>query len=336
MQNTEDLRIRRAHPLISPSALHAEIPLTEASAGFVSSSRKAISDIIHGHDKRLLVVIGPCSIHDLDAAAEYAERLKKIESEVSSHLLIVMRVYFEKPRTTVGWKGYINDPHLDGSFDVNEGLKGARRLLSRITEIGLPTASEFLDTTFGQYYADLVSWGAIGARTAESQVHRQLASGLSMPVGIKNATDGTIDIALDGIIAAGHSHLFPSLSKEGTPALMETTGNPDCHIVLRGGRKPNYDEASVSEVLAQIEARRISTGIMIDCSHANSAKDHMRQPAIAMEVLRQHRSNSSVMGIMVESHLVAGRQDTPDTYGQSITDACIDWGATEKLLKDLC
>lgn len=335
MANTENLRIRKTRPLVTPRQLADRLPLDQAGSECVQAARETVASIVHGRDPRLLVIVGPCSIHDLDAALAYAEKLQRLSEDLQEKLVVVMRVYFEKPRTTVGWKGYINDPHLDNTFDVNEGLAGARRLLTRIAGIGLPAASEFLDTTFGQYYADLVSWGAIGARTAESQIHRQLASGLSMPVGIKNATDGTVGVALDGVIAAAHSHLFPSLSKEGTPALLETSGNPDCHLVLRGGRQPNYDEASVNAACQALVTRQIDTGIMIDCSHANSGKDHNRQPVIAREVQRQRRTNARVMGLMLESHLVAGRQDTPKTYGQSITDACIDWQTTERLLLEL-
>ena len=266
---------------------------------------------------------------------DYAARLRALREDCAQKLFIVMRVYFEKPRTTVGWKGYINDPELNESFKVNEGLRGARKLLADVTEMGLPVATEFLDTTFGQYYADFITWGAIGARTVESQVHRQLASGLSMPVGFKNATNGSVNVAADGIVAASQPHLFPSLTKAGAPALLETTGNPDAHLVLRGGSKPNYDTASIDEAHKLLTARDIDTGIVVDCSHGNSNKDHTQQAVIARQVCAQRQAGTPIAGLMIESHLVAGRQDEPLVYGQSITDACLNWQTTADLLREL-
>ena len=333
MSQTDDLRIRRTRPLISPAILEEEIPIDAEAARTVSAARRAVADIVHGRDPRVLAIVGPCSVHDPEAVREYAGRLAPLAASVAERVVIVMRVYFEKPRTTVGWKGYINDPHIDGTFRVNAGLRGARALLADIVGMGLPAASEFLDTTFGQYYADFVSWGAIGARTVESQVHRQLASGLSMPVGIKNRTDGNVAVAVDALVAARRSHHFPSLTKEGAPALLETGGNEDCHLVLRGGDETNFDEASVSAAAAALRDRGLETGILVDCSHGNSRKDPARQAEGVEAVLAQRRSGESpLVGIMLESHLVAGRQDDPVTYGQSITDACVGWADTERLV----
>ena len=332
----EDVRIRRKRSLIAPAVLAEDIPLTQEHGATIHAARREIAAIVHRRDPRLLVVVGPCSIHDPDAAKAYADRLAPLAAATAEKLRIVMRVYFEKPRSTVGWKGYINDPALDGSFKVNDGLRRARELLAHITGCGLPVATEFLDTTFGQYYADFVSWGAIGARTVESQIHRQLASGLSMPVGIKNRTDGDIGVALDALIAARASHLFPTLTKEGAPALYETSGNADAHLVLRGGTTPNYDRESVALARSALAQRGIDAGIVIDCSHANSAKDHTRQAAVASDVDEQRRRGESIIvGLMLESHLVAGRQDRPETYGQSITDACIGWAETERVVNTL-
>ena len=333
MSQTDDLRIRRTRPLISPAILEEEIPIDAEAARTVSAARRAVADIVHGRDPRVLAIVGPCSVHDPEAVREYAGRLAPLAASVAERVVIVMRVYFEKPRTTVGWKGYINDPHIDGTFRVNAGLRGARALLADIVGMGLPAASEFLDTTFGQYYADFVSWGAIGARTVESQVHRQLASGLSMPVGIKNRTDGNVAVAVDALVAARRSHHFPSLTKEGAPALLETGGNEDCHLVLRGGDETNFDEASVRAAAAALRDRGLETGILVDCSHGNSRKDPARQAEGVEAVLAQRRSGESpLVGIMLESHLVAGRQDDPVTYGQSITDACVGWADTERLV----
>jgi len=334
VSRTDDLRIRRTRPLISPAILEEEIPIDAAAAGTVSAARRAVADIVHGRDPRLLAIVGPCSVHDPEAVREYAGRLAPLAASVAERVVIVMRVYFEKPRTTVGWKGYINDPHLDGTFQVNTGLRGARALLKDIVGLGLPAASEFLDTTFGQYYADFVSWGAIGARTVESQVHRQLASGLSMPVGIKNRTDGNVAVAVDAVVAARRSHHFPSLTKEGAPALLETSGNEDCHLVLRGGTRPNHDAEAVADATGALEARGLDAGILVDCSHGNSGKDPARQRDGVDAVLRQRRAgNRRLVGVMLESHLVEGRQDEPVTYGQSITDACLGWADTERLVR---
>ena len=332
---TNNLRIAKTRALVAPAVLEEAIPLTADGAEFVSRSRHAVAQIVSGVDDRLLVIVGPCSVHDVDAVLDYAAQLRSLREECAQKLFIVMRVYFEKPRTTVGWKGYINDPELNESFKVNEGLRGARKLLADVTELGLPVATEFLDTTFGQYYADFITWGAIGARTVESQVHRQLASGLSMPVGFKNATNGSVGVAADGIVAASQPHLFPSLTKEGAPALLETTGNPDAHLVLRGGSKPNYDAASIDEAHKMLKARDINTGIVVDCSHGNSNKDHTQQAVVARQVCEQRQAGTLIAGLMIESHLVAGRQDEPLVYGQSITDACLDWQTTAELLREL-
>ena len=298
--------------------------------------RREIADIIHARDTRLLVILGPCSVHDPEAVREYAAHLKELSRRVVGDLLLVMRVYFEKPRTNIGWKGYINDPNLDESFRVNQGLRGARRLLSDLTEQGLPCASEFLDTTLGQYYADFVSWGAIGARTVESQVHRQLASGLSMPVGLKNRTDGDVKVAIDAIVAAKRPHLFPSLTKEGAPALLETRGNGDSHLVLRGGSQPNYHPESIAAAAEALANNDIETGLIVDCSHGNSGKKPSAQAKVAKDVTKQRLAGQrKIVGIMLESHLVEGRQDAPETYGQSITDACLGWEQTKSLVLEL-
>jgi 3-deoxy-7-phosphoheptulonate synthase len=334
MSDTSNLRIRRSRPLVAPCVLEEEIPVSAAAAAGVGEARRQIAEIVHGRDPRLLLIVGPCSIHDPDAANEYAERLLPVAKSVSNRALVVMRVYFEKPRTTVGWKGFINDPRLDDSFEVNAGLRGARQLLAEITQRSLPAASEFLDTTFGQYYSDFISWGAIGARTVESQVHRQLASGLSMPVGIKNRTDGNVEVAIDAVVAARESHHFPSLTKEGAPTLFETTGNSDTHLVLRGGLQPNYDAASVASAADALAARGLDAGIVVDCSHANSGKNPARQAECVESVLAQRRSGQErLIGLMLESHLVAGRQDEAITFGQSITDACLGWGETVQLIE---
>ena len=334
MSETSDLRIRRSRPLVAPCILEEEIPVSSVAAAGVGEARRQIAEIVHGRDPRLLLIVGPCSIHDPDAANEYAERLLPVAKSVSNRALVVMRVYFEKPRTTVGWKGFINDPHLDDSFEVNAGLRGARQLLAEITQRALPAASEFLDTTFGQYYSDFISWGAIGARTVESQVHRQLASGLSMPVGIKNRTDGNVEVAVDALVAARDSHHFPSLTKEGAPTLFETTGNSDAHLVLRGGLQPNYDAGSVADAADALAARGLDAGIVVDCSHANSGKDPARQAECVESVLAQRRNGQErLVGLMLESHLVAGRQDEAITFGQSITDACLGWDETVELIE---
>ena len=330
---TDDLRIVKTRPLLAPAILAEEIPLTETASTTVYETRRAIEAILDGRDARLLVVVGPCSVHDTKAALEYATRLKPIADALCDSLLVVMRVYFEKPRTIVGWKGLINDPDLDESYHINKGLRLARRLLADILELGVPAGTEFLDTTFGQFYADLISWGAIGARTAESQIHRELASGLSMPVGIKNRTDGNVQVAIDAIQAARSRHLFPSLTKEGAPAILETTGNPYAHLVLRGGSVtgPNFDLASMDSAAALLRSVQLPEVLMVDCSHGNSEKDPGRQIQVA-ETVMTNLNNSPVRALMIESHLIAGRQDAPITYGQSITDACLGFAETEALL----
>jgi 3-deoxy-7-phosphoheptulonate synthase len=330
---TDDLRIVKTRPLLAPAILSEEIPLTDTASTTVYKTRRAIEAILDGRDARLLVVVGPCSVHDTKAALEYASRLKAIADALCDALVVVMRVYFEKPRTIVGWKGLINDPDLDESYHINKGLRLARRLLADILELGVPAGTEFLDTTFGQFYADLISWGAIGARTAESQIHRELASGLSMPVGIKNRTDGNVQVAIDAIQAARSRHLFPSLTKEGAPAILETTGNPYAHLVLRGGSEtgPNFDAASIDSAAALLRSVRLPEVLMVDCSHGNSEKDPRRQIEVA-EAVAANLNASPVRALMIESHLVAGRQDTAITYGQSITDACLGFAETEALL----
>lgn len=335
---TDNLRIDATHPLISPAVLAEELPLSEQLSDQVSRHRQVVQSIINGTDERLLVIVGPCSIHDPRAAVEYAEQLAELAAQVADQLFLVMRVYFEKPRTTVGWKGLINDPRLDESYRINEGLRAARQLLCQVTEIGLPAATEFLDTTFGQYYTDMIAWGAVGARTVESQIHRQLASGLSMPVGFKNRTDGDVQVAVDAIQAARARHLFPSLTKEGAPAILETRGNPDSHLVLRGGPQPNYHSQAVRAAVALLTGQQLPTGLLIDCSHANSAKQHERQIEVAETVVADRAAGqTAIRGIMLESHLKAGRQDLSASlvYGQSITDACISMADTQTLLKKL-
>ncbi len=335
---TDNLRITRTHPLISPAVLEEELPHTDADAAFVGNSRDTIKEIFTGKDPRLLVVVGPCSIHDTAAAVDYAGQLSELADELSGQLFCVMRVYFEKPRTVIGWKGLINDPDLDSTYQINKGLHLARDVLLKITRAGLPAATEFLDTTFGQYYTDLISWGAIGARTVESQIHRELASGLSMPVGIKNRTDGNVDVAIDAIRAAAHKHLFPSLTKDGAPAILETNGNPDCHLVLRGGVQPNYDDACVKQAQERLRAAELDDVLMIDCSHANSDKNPTLQSRIAHDVVGQRLAgNTGIRALMIESNLVGGRQEIaqPLTYGQSITDGCLGIDETRILLREL-
>lgn len=329
----DNLRIRRTRPLLAPAILEEEIPHNAAAEDLVSRSRKTVQSILSGDDSRLLVVVGPCSIHDPAAAIEYAERLHGVAETIRDRIFVVMRVYFEKPRTVVGWKGLINDPDLDCSYHINKGLRLARQLLADIAALGLPAGTEFLDTTFGQFYTDLISWGAIGARTAESQIHRELASGLSMPVGFKNRTDGNVQVAVDAINAARHTHLFPSLTKEGAPAILETGGNPDCHLVLRGGVTPNYDAESIDAAVAILEADGLPRYVMVDCSHGNSQKDPQRQAAIAKTAIK----HDAVRALMIESNLVGGRQNLGDDlkYGQSITDGCMGFDETAALLRDL-
>ncbi len=330
---TDDVRINSLTELLPPIAHLYDLPISEAAAELVVSTRKAIADILHHGDQRLLVIIGPCSIHDPVAALEYAQKLLPLKKQYEKELLIVMRVYFEKPRTTVGWKGLINDPHLDGTFDINFGLRQARQLLLTLNDMGMPASTEFLDMITPQYYADLISWGAIGARTTESQVHRELASGLSCPVGFKNGTDGNLKIAIDAIGAASHPHHFLSVTKTGHSAIVHTNGNPDCHVILRGGKEPNYSSSHVQAAREQLAKAGLDAKLMIDCSHANSNKDYTRQMIVAQDIADQLKNGEdAIMGVMVESHLVEGRQDKPETYGQSITDACIGWDTTEALL----
>ena len=336
---TDDLRIVEIKEVISPSELHHELPQTELSSSCVVTARAAVQNILHGEDDRLLVIVGPCSIHDPNAAREYAERLATIRDELASDLMIIMRVYFEKPRTTVGWKGLINDPRLDNSFEINEGLRAARGLLLDLNEKGMPAGTEYLDLISPQYVADLVSWGAIGARTTESQVHRELASGLSCPVGFKNATDGGLQVAVDAIGSAMNPHHFLSVTKAGKSAIFSTTGNKDCHIILRGGdNEPNYKAESINTAAAMLEKSSLEPRIMVDCSHANSFKQHEKQMDVGQAIAEQMRAGEKrIFGVMIESHLVAGRQNAKPgaelTYGQSITDACIGWEQTEELLR---
>lgn len=336
----DDLRIVAEKPLSPPAVLKKVLPLSEQGAQFVQHARNDIANIVHGRDKRLLVVTGPCSIHDPVAAIEYAQKLKQLQLEYADSLYIVMRVYFEKPRTTVGWKGFINDPHLDDSFDLETGLTWGRELLLKMVEMELPTATEALDPISPQYMSDLISWSAIGARTVESQTHREMASGLSMPVGFKNGTDGNLNIALNALQSAASGHSFIGINQRGEVSLVQTAGNPDGHIILRGGAKPNYDEHSIGEALAKLDKLKLPRGIVVDCSHGNSNKDHNRQGEVALNVLAQRLAgNTAIIGIMLESHLHAGRQDLVDgkaeKYGVSVTDACIDWDSTAALLANI-
>jgi 3-deoxy-7-phosphoheptulonate synthase len=338
---TDDLRIDELRPLIPPAILMEELPLTEQASTLVWQSRGDISRILAGEDDRLVMVVGPCSVHDPVAALDYARRLAETAPHFRDELHVVMRVYFEKPRTTVGWKGLINDPHLDGSFLINEGLRRARRFLLDVIALGLPAGTESLDPISPQFLADLISWGAIGARTSESQVHRELASGLSMPVGFKNGTDGNVQIAIDGIRSAAHPHHFLSVTKQGVAAIVSTRGNTDCHLILRGGsRGPNYSPADVAKVVADLERAGLPPRVMIDCSHANSGKDHARQPAVLADVADQVRDGSgAILGVMLESFLVDGNQTHGAgrelVYGQSITDKCMSWERTEPLFAEL-
>ena len=336
----DDVRIGAVRPLITPALLDERLPVPDTAQALVESSRAAISRVLHGKDDRLIVVVGPCSIHDHDQAMEYARLLKVQADDLEGDLLIVMRVYFEKPRTTVGWKGYINDPHLDGSFAINEGLEMARRLLLDVLAVGLPVGTEFLDLLSPQFISALVSWGAIGARTTESQSHRQLASGLSCPVGFKNGTDGGIKVATDAIQAAAATHAFMGMTKMGQAAIFETRGNDDCHVILRGGKQTNYGKADVDAACALLKAAGLREQVMIDVSHANSSKQHRRQIVVAADVAAQIAAGDArISGIMVESHLEEGRQDivtgTPLQHGVSVTDACISMAQTVPLLQQL-
>ncbi|MCG5500662.1 3-deoxy-7-phosphoheptulonate synthase [Ectothiorhodospira lacustris] len=337
---TDDLRILGIQEVSSPEQLHREYPVSDEAARTVYQSRNAIHRILAGEDDRLLVIAGPCSIHDVEAARDYADRLQVLRNELASDLEVVMRVYFEKPRTIVGWKGLINDPNLDNSFEINKGLRLARSLLLDLARRGVPAATEYLDLISPQYVADLVAWGAIGARTTESQVHRELASGLSCPVGFKNSTDGSLQVAIDAIRSSSKPHHFLSVTKAGRSAIFSTAGNEDCHIILRGGKTPNYEPKSLDEAAEALQDAGLTPQLMIDCSHANSRKDPARQVEVARSVAAQiHGGDRRIIGVMLESHLVAGRQDMvagkPSVYGQSITDACMNWDDTAPLLREL-
>jgi len=337
---TDDLRIREIRELITPEDLMGEIACSARASATVAAARTALHAILQGRDDRLAVVIGPCSIHDIAAAREYAARLVEQRQRFKGTLEVIMRVYFEKPRTTVGWKGLINDPDLDGSFRINDGLRLARGILLDINQLGLPAGCEFLDMITPQYIADLVAWGAIGARTTESQVHRELASGLSCPVGFKNGTDGNVKIAVDAVQAAAHAHHFLAVTKQGRSAIATTAGNTDCHVILRGGKTPNYDAASVDAACKAIAGAGVNPWVMIDASHGNSSKKYENQPKVVDSIAEQLATGDlRIGGVMIESHLVAGRQDLvpgkPLVYGQSITDACVDWDASVKMLERL-
>lgn len=340
MIKTDDTRIISMQEIISPEQLHQQLPITDSAAETTATAREAIHKTLHGQDDRLLVIIGPCSIHDTKAALDYATRLKPYIDSLSEDLIIVMRVYFEKPRTTVGWKGLINDPDLDESFDINKGVHLARELLLNLNTQGVPAATEYLDLITPQYVSDLIAWGAIGARTTESQTHRELSSGLSCPVGFKNGTDGTIKVAIDAIGAACRPHHFLSVTKQGHSAIFKTAGNEDCHLILRGGKAPNYDAESVESAANELGKAGVNLHMMIDFSHANSSKQHDRQLVVGADVAEQIAGGDMrISGVMIESNLVAGRQDPVEgqdlVYGQSITDACIDWDNSVQLLTDL-
>ena len=339
-QRTDDLRIARTDVVVPPVLLEEELPASDKARGFVHDTRAQICDILRGKDRRVLVVVGPCSIHDVAAAREYAALLRSATQELTNELCIVMRVYVEKPRTTIGWKGLINDPHLNQTFKVNDGIRLARHLLLDLAEMGVPAGTEFLDLTIPQFLVDLVSWGVIGARTTESQVHRQLVSGLSCPTGFKNATSGDVQVAIDAILSAAHPHCFLGHTKSGQLALFETSGNKDCHIILRGGRTVNYTAECVASVSQLLAAAALPPRLMIDCSHANSGKDHRKQAVVCRDVARQIAGGDNrIIAVMLESNLVAGSQKLVPgqklEYGQSITDACIGWNETLSLVKEL-
>lgn len=339
LQETDDLKIKKITQVSAPEVLHELFPISDSASKIISETRQAIQNILNNNDDRILVVIGPCSIHDPEAARDYAAKLRPVIKQYKKELLIVMRVYFEKPRTTVGWKGLINDPNLDNSFEINKGLREARSLLLDINEQGIPCATEFLDLISPQYVADLISWGAIGARTTESQGHRELASGISCPIGFKNGTDGGLKIAADAISSANNPHIFMSLTKQGHSAIFSTTGNHDCHVILRGGNDgPNYSSKHVKLAVTKLTQSNVQTKIMVDCSHANSSKQHKNQLIVAESIKQQLSSGEqNIMGAMVESNLVEGRQDIVPgkelTYGQSITDSCINWDDSLDALK---
>ncbi|PVV19832.1 MAG: 3-deoxy-7-phosphoheptulonate synthase [gamma proteobacterium symbiont of Ctena orbiculata] len=340
MKQTDDLRIKAIKELSPPAQVHQELPITDKAADTVFKARQRIHQILHDEDDRLLVIIGPCSVHDPNAAMEYAQRLQPVRERLKAELEVVMRVYFEKPRTTVGWKGLINDPTLDDRFEINTGLRLARKLLLDLNNLGIPAGTEYLDLISPQYIADLISWGAIGARTTESQAHRELASGLSCPVGFKNATNGSMRVALDAIRSSSRPHHFLSVTKEGRSAIFSTHGNQDCHIILRGGTRPNYDSESINIAAEEMEGNGLKPRLMVDFSHANSRKQHPRQLLVGRDIASQiARGDQRIMGAMIESFLVEGRQDRIEgetlTYGQSITDACISWDDSEPLLETL-
>lgn len=342
MYKTQDIHVVENRLLLSPNQLLEQLPLTETAATLVAKTRDHIRNIMHNEDRRLLVVVGPCSVHDVDAAYEYAQKLVKLRERFSEQLEVVMRVYFEKPRTNIGWKGLINDPHLDGSYDINEGLRLARKLLLDLAEIGLPAGTELLDPITPQYIADVIAWTAIGARTTESQTHREMASGLSMPIGFKNNTNGSLDAASNAMLAASQPHHFLGINRSGHASIVSTTGNPDGHLVLRGGKQgPNYEAASVEGAAAELAAQSLNSRVMVDCSHANANKDHNRQVLVLENLAEQVSSGSQhLLGAMIESHLVAGKQPIPKdlgdlVYGQSITDACVSIDTTAQMLEKL-
>ena len=340
LYNTDDVRIKEIRELSAPEEVRKEFPASECATQVTHETRQGAHHVLHGADDRLIVIVGPCSIHDTKAALEYAGKLKAEKDRLADDLLLIMRVYFEKPRTTVGWKGLINDPHIDGTFQINDGLRIGRQLLLALNDRGVPAGVEYLDMISPQYIADLVSWGAIGARTTESQLHRELASGLSCPVGFKNGTDGNIKIAVDAIRTSQHPHYFLSVTKTGQAAIVLTRGNEDCHVILRGGKKPNYDSANVDAACKQLASAGLAQRLMIDVSHSNSEKDYKRQVEVGHAVAGQISSGDNrIMGVMIESHLKEGRQDLLPgqelVYGQSITDACIGWEDTVSLLEEL-
>ena len=341
MHSTSDLHVIETRPLLSPAFIKSELSITETAAELVTKTRDRIRNILEGQDKRVLVIVGPCSIHDVTAAKEYGRRLTKLRSQLEDRLEILMRVYFEKPRTTVGWKGLINDPHLDNSYDINQGLRTARKLLLDLAEIGLPAATELLDPITPQYIADLICWTAIGARTTESQIHRQMASGLSMPVGYKNGTDGSFSAAINAMLTARISHHFLGINQDGLASIVKTTGNPDGHLVLRGGAaKPNYEATDIEAATKALKQKAVNSRLMIDCSHGNSRKNHHKQVDVLDNLNQQIAAGSQqIVGVMIESHLVAGNQSITNNgnlvYGQSITDACVDWETTETMLHSL-
>ncbi|MBD2234630.1 3-deoxy-7-phosphoheptulonate synthase [Phormidium tenue] len=342
MHQTQDLHVVETRPLVSPALLHHELPMSAEAATLVAEARDRIRHILYNEDRRLLVIVGPCSVHDIDAAYEYGQKLVNLRHELSGQLEIIMRVYFEKPRTNVGWKGLINDPHLDGSYDINTGLRLARKLLLDLAHLGLPAATELLDPVTPQYIADLIAWTAIGARTTESQTHREMASGLSMPIGFKNSTDGSLQAAMNAMVAASRPHHFLGINQSGLASIVTTTGNPDGHLVLRGGKDgPNFSAAHVVKAAEEMVKLKLNHRMMVDCSHANANKDHNRQTNVLDDIAAQVRGGSRhILGVMIESHLKAGNQSIPDnlrqlTYGQSVTDACVDFDTTAAMLRQL-